>query len=218
MQQQQQRQQHCKRTLCHQTMRLLLLRCWRILLCGTIMVMQDEDVNALSATSSSSTASTTTTTPTIPTTPLATSCGSGWSEIAIQAAETMTVNNRQRLQQSGVLGIQRPTRIRASRPLSSSTSSSAGTSSNGSNNQQQQGSTTTKLVHFQRHGQGYHNLLGDIWRELNMPINMDSADPKLNPFLRPEIRDAPLTDLGRQQCAERRTEILQGILISTHNS
>jgi broad specificity phosphatase PhoE len=116
----------------------------------------------------------------------------------------MTINNRKRLQQSGVLTIQRPTRMRASRPFSWSSSSGSG---NSEQQQQQQGKT--KLVHFQRHGQGYHNLVGDIWRELNMPIDMDSSDPKLNPFLRPEIRDAPLTHLGREQCANRRIEIMQ---------
>ena len=24
----------------------------------------------------------------------------------------------------------------------------------------------TKIIHFQRHGQGYHNLICDMWREM----------------------------------------------------
>ena len=34
---------------------------------------------------------------------------------------------------------------------------------------------TSKVVHFQRHGQGYHNLLGDITREFGNDIEIDPS-------------------------------------------
>ena len=64
----------------------------------------------------------------------------------------------------------------------------------------------TKIIHFQRHGQGYHNLIGDIWRELQVPMDLDSSDHSKNPFLRPEILDSPLTETGRQQCHAQRAQ------------
>ena len=44
-------------------------------------------------------------------------------------------------------------------------------------------SANTKIIHFQRHGQGYHNLICDMWRELDRPIDFDSSDPNLNPVV-----------------------------------
>ncbi|CAB9529013.1 mutase-like protein [Seminavis robusta] len=70
----------------------------------------------------------------------------------------------------------------------------------------------TKLIHFQRHGQGYHNLIGEMYRDfLGRPIDLDDKDPAMNPFLREEMLDAPLTEKGRQECAARRT---QGAMLS----
>lgn len=114
-----------------------------------------------------------------------------WSDVALKARETMTVTNRERLRKSGVLEIRRPVQIVATpvdttgKPLP----------------------PNTKVLHFQRHGQGYHNLLGDLYRELKMPIDMDSSDPQKNPFIRPEILDSPLTDTGRMQCENMRSEV-----------
>ncbi len=62
----------------------------------------------------------------------------------------------------------------------------------------------TKIIHFQRHGQGYHNLICDMWREAGRPIDFDSSDPNLNPVVRPEFLDPPLTALGIQQCSSQR--------------
>ncbi len=56
-----------------------------------------------------------------------------------------------------------------------------------------------KLIHFQRHGQGYHNLLGEMFKQFR-EIEIDSNDPKRNPFVMDETLDAPLTELGREQC------------------
>ncbi len=48
-----------------------------------------------------------------------------------------------------------------------------------------------KLIHFQWHGQGYHNLICDMWRELGRPIDFDSPGPNLNPVVRPEFLYPP---------------------------
>ena len=40
---------------------------------------------------------------------------------------------------------------------------------------------TTKIVHFQRHGQGYHNLLGDVLRDVGIRPDIFSPDPAVNP-------------------------------------
>lgn len=66
----------------------------------------------------------------------------------------------------------------------------------------------SKIVHFQRHGQGYHNLIFRILEENGMPVtDIFQQDPTKNPFVMPEIRDAPLTELGRLQCAEQRWNV-----------
>ena len=68
-------------------------------------------------------------------------------------------------------------------------------------------STITKLVHFQRHGQGTHNQLYKEWTErTGIPIDLSETNPELNPLLLPDIIDAPLTDKGRNQCIEQRLD------------
>jgi broad specificity phosphatase PhoE len=63
---------------------------------------------------------------------------------------------------------------------------------------------TTKIIHFQRHGQGYHNLLGDVTRAFGKDFHIDDPDPDINPFVKPEIQDSPLTHKGRQEAAAQR--------------
>eukprot|EP00985_Skeletonema_marinoi_P018726 scaffold10530_cov140-Skeletonema_marinoi.AAC.4 len=68
-------------------------------------------------------------------------------------------------------------------------------------------STITKLVHFQRHGQGTHNQLYQQWTDrTGIPIDLSETNPELNPLLLPDIIDAPLTDKGRNQCKEQRID------------
>jgi len=43
-----------------------------------------------------------------------------------------------------------------------------------------------------------------MWREAGKPIDFDSSDPNLNPVVRPEFLDPPLTALGMQQCSSQR--------------
>lgn len=60
-----------------------------------------------------------------------------------------------------------------------------------------------RLVHFQRHGQGFHNLLGDLYRKLGAEFDATGKDRANSPYCLPEVLDPPLTELGRQQCKEQ---------------
>lgn len=55
-----------------------------------------------------------------------------------------------------------------------------------------------KIIHFLRHGQGFHNLLADIYSSEGKTWTQfkNEAD---NPYVKVEITDAPLTQKGRQQ-------------------
>mmetsp|Transcript_26402 Transcript_26402/g.40018 ORF Transcript_26402/g.40018 Transcript_26402/m.40018 type:complete len:297 (-) Transcript_26402:138-1028(-) len=67
------------------------------------------------------------------------------------------------------------------------------------------GKNQTKIIHFQRHGQGYHNLIYRILDECGVPVHdVYDPDPTVNPFVRPEIVDSPLTEHGRAQCNNQR--------------
>lgn len=71
--------------------------------------------------------------------------------------------------------------------------------------------TVTKIIHFQRHGEGYHNLLGTVYREHGRTFDIDDKDPTVNPFLRPSITDSPLTQQG---CDEGEARRLQASLLN----
>lgn len=66
--------------------------------------------------------------------------------------------------------------------------------------------TNAKVVHFVRHGQGFHNLLADLAKEDGREWEQYSKT-KENPYVMPEILDAPLTDKGRQQALLLRPKI-----------
>ena len=70
-----------------------------------------------------------------------------------------------------------------------------------------------KMVHLIRHGQGYHNLLGDVYRDFGRSVDSTGGGDADNPYVRPEIEDAPLTAMGRTQAKGLRvaTKILSGI-------
>lgn len=57
---------------------------------------------------------------------------------------------------------------------------------------------TCQTVHFVRHGQGFHNLLADLARAAGTEWQQFVRTPA-NPYVRPELLDAPLTERGRQQ-------------------
>ena len=127
-----------------------------------------------------------------------------WSEVAINAAKQFTITQRKKLQELGALDVERPVKI-----VGTSLSENCGLGDCVLEEKKEDGSdmlddANTKIIHFQRHGQGYHNLICDMWRELGKPIDFDSADPNLNPVVRPEFLDPPLTALGMQQCSSQR--------------
>lgn len=57
---------------------------------------------------------------------------------------------------------------------------------------------TAKTVHFVRHGQGFHNFVANLAASSGIQWKQFS-NTAANPYIKPEILDAPLTDVGRQQ-------------------
>jgi broad specificity phosphatase PhoE len=55
-----------------------------------------------------------------------------------------------------------------------------------------------KTIHFIRHGQGFHNLVADLFSSSGRTWVQHTKSPD-NPYAMPEILDAPLTEKGRQQ-------------------
>jgi broad specificity phosphatase PhoE len=109
------------------------------------------------------------------------------------------------LREAGVMNVQRPFTIVAEAIAVSGgdgVSAAAGKSISSDHYH-----LATKVIHFQRHGQGYHNLIGEMYSSLlGRSINIDDKDPSQNPFIREETLDSPLTEKGRVECAARRTE------------
>lgn len=82
---------------------------------------------------------------------------------------------------------------------------------NNNDNDIKQSEITTKIVHFQRHGQGLHNQIYQhhVDNVTNgVPINLSETNPKLNPLVLPNVIDAPLTDKGRDQCSNQRLALM----------
>jgi broad specificity phosphatase PhoE len=146
-----------------------------------------------------------------------TSAKDGWTPSAIQFAKELSISQRAKLRAEEGVVQDWPVQITATR-LGTTASSSSSSSTNAeeertlrNNNDDDDSSssspnTITKIIHFQRHGQGYHNLMGEILRDAGVKLDIDSRDPKINPWIRPEIVDSPLTELGKEQCHDRRPE------------
>ena len=110
------------------------------------------------------------------------------------------------MQNEGVLGISRPITILGKRHHAENAAPYG-------NREEDNRKRIHKIIHFQRHGQGYHNLICDILREERKgSIDFDSSDPMVNPMVRMEVLDPPLTYLGIVQSQARR---LDSILSST---
>jgi broad specificity phosphatase PhoE len=128
------------------------------------------------------------------------SSGLSWPESAVQFVRALSVSEREKLlADEGSLLLERPIHIKGERVDQSSFLS---------DNNQRIGSCETeitKIIHFQRHGQGYHNLMGDILREAGIKPDIDSLDPIINPWIRPEIVDSPLTEIGKWQCEQQQS-------------
>lgn len=131
---------------------------------------------------------------------LSTKATSSQSQVAIKAARDFTISQRKKLKELGALDIERPIKISGKSLIGK------GKGEDFSDNKDDTTTVITKVIHFQRHGQGFHNMICDIWREKGLPIDFDSTDPNLNPVIRPEFLDPPLTETGRQQCKEKRSE------------
>jgi broad specificity phosphatase PhoE len=55
-----------------------------------------------------------------------------------------------------------------------------------------------KIVHFVRHGQGFHNLMADVYRTSGRTWTSEVQSDE-NPYTMLELVDSPLTEVGRQQ-------------------
>lgn len=60
--------------------------------------------------------------------------------------------------------------------------------------------SNVKHAHFVRHGQGFHNLMAELAKEEGRTWENCTNTPE-NPYVMPEITDAPLTAKGREQAA-----------------
>lgn len=67
-----------------------------------------------------------------------------------------------------------------------------------------------KTVHLVRHGQGFHNLLADRAAASGLQWKQYVASPE-NPYTAPELTDAPLTEIGRQQALDLRYQQVAGL-------
>jgi broad specificity phosphatase PhoE len=140
------------------------------------------------------------------TTVRALSTGIATTDAAKIMAQNFETFQLKKLKEAGLLGVQRPVTIVATTAAASAKNRETNHSSD-SKSEFLGTFMGTKTVHFQRHGQGYHNLIGEMYRDiLRRPIDLDDRDPATNPFLRPEMCDSPLTEKGRLECAARREE------------
>jgi len=98
------------------------------------------------------------------------------SDAARETALRDGAHNRQRLARAGVLGKTWPVRMSCRRPPPTGTMC-------GEN---------SKIIHFIRHGQGFHNSLNDLCKVYDIK-------GRLNPYNIAENFDPPLTEIGRQQ-------------------
>lgn len=73
------------------------------------------------------------------------------------------------------------------------------------------GDDNTKLIHFIRHGQGYHNLLGEVSREYGAVFSetgeYEIAVNENCPYMLPSIQDPPLTATGRHDAKLLRPQV-----------
>jgi glucosyl-3-phosphoglycerate phosphatase len=134
-----------------------------------------------------------------------------WSAMSIQTAEEMTTSHRQQLEKDGVtmshVAIRRPVKVIGKRPDHNHHLNDDDEEEKEKKKKTKISNNDTKILHFQRHGQGFHNTICAIWRELTgSPVDLESKDPTQNPMLRQDVLDSPLTQVGRLQCLACRDE------------
>eukprot|EP01047_Picozoa_sp_COSAG01_P079269 COSAG01_NODE_14968_length_1390_cov_2.336174_2_plen_221_part_00 len=104
---------------------------------------------------------------------------------ALASAQREGADHLAHLQALGVMGTERPVKITCS-SLDADVPAGA----------------ETKVVHLIRHGQGFHNLLADIYRTHGVSFDSSGMDTtENNPYRRPELVDPPLTAIGRRQAS-----------------
>lgn len=127
-----------------------------------------------------------------------------WTESAARLTKELTISERAKLPADNEGIGARPTKIYAERLNHPASSKIEELVAKESRWPVDKDCAVTKIVHFQRHGQGYHNLMGDILRDVGIQPDIDSQDPAVNPWIRPEIVDSPLTETGKWQCSIQR--------------
>lgn len=70
-----------------------------------------------------------------------------------------------------------------------------------SNGQSKSNDKIVKMVHFVRHGQAFHNFLADMYTLQGLKWKQFDNNSMDNPYNKPELLDAPLTETGRIQAA-----------------
>lgn len=66
-----------------------------------------------------------------------------------------------------------------------------------------------KVVHFMRHGQGYHNFVADFAKRYSVHRRLKGDTYGCNSYNTAENFDPPLTEVGRQQAMARQPEYAQ---------
>jgi len=122
-------------------------------------------------------------------------------------ATAWTAAYREALCASGAMDVIRPITIKAEKISLSDHEPMATTDCKTGSSGDEGVLINTKIIHFQRHGQGYHNLLGDISREFGRKFDINDQNPSINPFVRPEIQDSPLTQIGRTEATSRQADV-----------
>jgi broad specificity phosphatase PhoE len=122
---------------------------------------------------------------------------SAWSDSAVKQAHALSISQRAKL-------LAEPGVVKSRSVIIKGESLKIGETSKDSDLGSDANEVITKVVHFQRHGQGFHNILGDILRDAGVKPDVDSSDPAVNPWLRSEIIDSPLTETGKEQCEGQR--------------
>lgn len=128
-----------------------------------------------------------------------------WSRVALRAAKDMTKSQLAKLRQAGLLDDGVVHQKQSKQPIKIIGEPVMGNDAAVGDDQDSSSGTITKIIHWQRHAQGYHNLICDLWRE-GQGLDLDSTDPSVNPMVRSEVLDPPLTSLGINQCHARREQ------------
>ena len=126
---------------------------------------------------------------------------SAWTETQIKENQAISLSQRAKLlSEPGVLK-KRPIIINAERWDDNDDIENDDSINSYTNDDDDTKLISSKVIHFQRHGQGYHNLLYRVLIDSGMKPDVDSTDPIINPLLRKELVDSPLTEYGKDQCA-----------------